>query len=188
MVVGASGTSNLDFPLALNAVLGTRIRIKRGYDGTASIMLAMERREIHGMCGMVYAALQTAHPTWLIQKRVRLLMQIGLERSDRLLGVPFVMDFAKNDDDLRLLRLLFGWTFMGRPFVAPPDIPEERKLALRRAFDLTMNDPAFRADAIKLRLDISPIRGMAIEQALQDIYEAPRPLVQRAAKIFAQGR
>jgi hypothetical protein len=188
MIVGASPTTSLDFPLALNAVLGTRLRIRRGYDSSASIMRAMERREIHGMCGMVYSALQTAHPDWLPEKRVRFLLQIGLERSDKLPSIPLVMDFAKNEQDRRVLRLLFGWTIMGRPFLAPPDIPEERKLALRRAFDLTMSDPAFRADAAKRQLDISPIRGVTIEQFLQDIYETPRPLVQRAAKILAQGR
>jgi tripartite-type tricarboxylate transporter receptor subunit TctC len=98
------------------------------------------------------------------------------------------MDLAKNDDDRRVLRLIVGWTIMGRPFLAPPGIPEERKLALRRAFDLTMSDTAFLADAAKLRLDISAIRGVAIEQFLQDAYGTPRPLVERAAKILAQGK
>jgi tripartite-type tricarboxylate transporter receptor subunit TctC len=188
LILGASGTSNLDFPLALNAVLGTRIRIVRGYNGTSSIMLAMERGEVQGMCGMVYAALQTSHPDWLAQNRVRTLMQIGLERNDKLAGVPFVMDLAKSDDDRRVLRLLVGWTIMGRPFLAPPGIPEDRKLALRRAFDMTMKDEGFLADAAKVRLDISAIRGAAIEQFLADVYSTPRPLVERAGKILAQGQ
>ena len=188
MVLGASGTSNLDFPLVLNAVLGTKFKIIRGYDGSSSIMLAMERGEIQGMCGMVYAALKTAHPDWLAEKKVRTLMQIALVRNEKLGGVPFVMDFAKNDDDRRLLRLLVGWTIMGRPFLAPPGIPEERKLALRRAFDLTMKDPGFLADAAKLRLDISPIRGATIEQYLQDVYSTPRPLVERTGRILGQGQ
>jgi tripartite-type tricarboxylate transporter receptor subunit TctC len=188
MVLGASGTSTLDFPLALNAVLGTRIKIIRGYTGSSSIMLAMERGEIQGMCGMVYSGMRTSHPDWLAQKRVRILVQIGLQPNERMAGVPFVMDFAKSDDDRRLLRLLTGWTIMGRPFLAPPGIPEERKLALRRAFDLTMTDPAFLADAAKLRLEISPIRGATIEQFLQDVYATPRPLVERAGRILAQGQ
>jgi hypothetical protein len=119
---------------------------------------------------------------------VRTLMQIGLDRNEKMAGVPFVMDLAKSDDDRRVLRLLVGWTIMGRPFLAPPGIPEERKLALRRAFDLTMSDPAFLADAAKVRLDISPIRGAAIEQFLHDIYATPRPLVERAGRILAQGQ
>ena len=188
MILGASGTSNLDFPLALNAVLGTRIKIVRGYNGTTSIMLAMERGEIQGMCGMVYAAVKTSHPEWLTDKKVRVLMQIGLEPNSELAGVPFVMDFAKSEDDRRVLRLLVGWTIMGRPYLAPPGIPEDRKHALRRAFDLTMKDAAFLADAAKVRLDISPITGGAIDRFLADVYSTPRPLVERAAKILAQGK
>ncbi len=188
MILGASGTSNLDFPLALNAVLGTKIRIVRGYNGSSAIMLAMERGEIQGMCGMVYAGVQTSHPDWLTESKVRTLMQIGLARNDKLAGVPFVMDFAKTDNDRSVLRLLVGWTIMGRPYLAPPGVPDDRKHALRRAFDLTMRDPAFLTDAAKLRLDISPISGEAIERFLEDAYVTPRPLVERAGKVLAQGQ
>ena len=187
-VLGTSGTSNLDFPLALNAVLGTSMKLVRGYNGTSSIMLAMERGETQGMCGMVYAALQAAHPDWLRDKKVRTLMQIGLERSAKMGDVPFVMDFAKTDDDRRVLRLIVGWTIMGRPFLAPPGIPADRKDALRRAFDATMRDPAFLADAAKQRLDVAAIGGAEIERFLQDAYATPKPLVERAAKILAQSQ
>jgi tripartite-type tricarboxylate transporter receptor subunit TctC len=187
MILAASGgTSNQDFPMALNAVLGTRIKIVRGYNGTSSMMLAMERGEVQGMCGMVYAAVQTAHPDWLADKTVRILMQIGLERSDKMPGIPFVMDFAKTEDDKRVLRLIVGWTIMGRPYLAPPGIPQDRKAALRRAFDATMKDPAFLADAAKARLDISPTTGEAIDRFLVDVYATPKPLVERAGKILAQ--
>jgi tripartite-type tricarboxylate transporter receptor subunit TctC len=188
LVLGTSGTSNLDFPLALNAVLSTRMKLVRGYNGTSSIMLAMERGEVQGMCGMVYAGLQAAHPDWLRDKKVRTLMQIGLERNAKMGDVSFVMDFAKSDDDKRVLRLLVGWTIMGRPYLAPPGIPEERKLALRRAFDATMKDPAFLEDAAKQRLDIASISGEAIEAFLKDAYGTPRPLVERAGKILAQSQ
>jgi tripartite-type tricarboxylate transporter receptor subunit TctC len=188
LVLAASGTSNLDFPLALNAVLGTRMKLVRGYNGTSAMMLAIERGEVQGMCGMVYAGLQAAHPDWLRDKKVRVLMQIGLERNAKMGDVPFVMDFAKNEDDKRVLRLIVGWTIMGRPYLAPPGIPEERKVALRRAFDATMKDAAFLEEAARQRLDIAPITGEAIETFLRDAYATPRPLVERAAKILAQSQ
>jgi tripartite-type tricarboxylate transporter receptor subunit TctC len=188
LVLGASGTSNLDFPLALNAVLGTRMKLVRGYNGTSAIMLAMERGEVQGMCGMVYAGLQAAHPDWLRDGKVRTLMQIGLERNRKLGDVPFVMDLARSDDDKRVLRLLVGWTIMGRPYLAPPGIPADRRQALRRAFDATMNDPAFLEEAAKLRLDIASISGEAIEKFLQDAYATPKPLIERAGKILAQSQ
>jgi hypothetical protein len=188
LVIGASGTSNLDFPLALNAVLGTRLKLVRGYNGTASIMLAMERGEVAGMCGMVYAGLVAAHPDWLRDKKVRTLLQIGLTRNARMGDVPFVMDFAKSEDDKRVLRLIVGWTIMGRPFLAPPGVAKDREAALRAAFDATMKDAAFLEDAARMRLDITPITGAEIERFLQDVYATPRPLVDRAAKVLAQSQ
>jgi tripartite-type tricarboxylate transporter receptor subunit TctC len=188
LVIGASGTSNLDFPLALNAVLGTRLKLVRGYNGTSAIMLAMERGEVAGMCGMVYAGLVAAHPDWLRDRKVNTLMQIGLTPNAKLPGVPFVMDFAKSEDDKRVLRLIVGWTIMGRPFLAPPGVPEDRKAALRAAFDATMKDESFLADAARMRLDITPITGAEIERFLQDVYSTPKPLVERAARILAQSQ
>ena len=185
LVIGASGTSNLDFPTALNVVLGTRMKLVRGYNGTSSIMFAMERGETEGMCGMVYAGLKAAHPDWLRDGKVRTLLQIGLEPNPKLPGIPFAMDFAKNDDDKRVLRLVVGWTIMGRPFLAPPGVPEDRKAALRKAFDETMRDPAFLEETAKLRLDIAAISGAQIDKFLQDVYATPKPLVERAGKILS---
>jgi tripartite-type tricarboxylate transporter receptor subunit TctC len=185
LLIGASGTSNLDFPTALNVVLGTKMKLVRGYNGSSAIMLAMERGEVQGICGMVYAAMQAAHPDWLAEKKVRTLVQIGLERNQKLADIPFALDYAKSDDDKRVLRLVVGWTIMGRPFLAPPGIPEDRKAALRQAFDETMKDPAFLEEAAKQRLDIASIGGEQIDRFLTDVYSTPRPLVERAGKILA---
>ena len=102
--------------------------------------------------------------------------------SDR----PFVLDLARNEDDRRVLRLMVGWTIMGRPFLAPPDIPADRRAALINAFDATMRDPDFLADAKKLRLEISPVSGAQIDRFLADAYATPAPLIARAAKILRQ--
>src|SRR5262249_28694990 len=127
MITGASGASNLEFPTAMNAVLGTRMKLVRGYKGPADILLALERGEVQGMCGMVNTIVGTQRPDWLSDRKVRILIQIGYERTARMGDAPFVMDFARSEDDKRVLRLIFGWTVMGRPFLAPAGIPEERK-------------------------------------------------------------
>ena len=85
------------------------------------------------MCGMVNTIVGTQRPDWIRDRKVRILVQIGLERTARMGDAPFVLDFAKSEDDKRVLRLIFGWTIMGRPFLAPPGIPEDRKAALRKA-------------------------------------------------------
>ena len=130
MITGASGASNLDFPTAMNAVLGTKMKLVRGYKGPADILLALERGEVQGMCGMVNTIVGTQRPDWLRDGKVRILVQIGLERTARMGDRPFVMDLARSEDDKRVLRMIFGWTIMGRPFLAPPGIPEDRKAAL----------------------------------------------------------
>lgn len=188
MVIGASGASNLEFPTAMNVVLGTRMKLVRGYNGPAAILLAVERGEVQGMCGMINTIVGTQRPDWIRDKKIRILVQIGLDRTARMGDAPFIMDFAKSDDDKRVLRLIFGWTLMGRPFLAPPGIPEDRKAALIEAFDATMKDPAFLEDASKQRLEIVPSSSAQIDGFLADVYSTPRPLVQRAARILGSSR
>jgi tripartite-type tricarboxylate transporter receptor subunit TctC len=188
MITGASGASNLEFPTAMNMVLGTRMKLVRGYRGPANILIALERGEVQGMCGMVNTIVGTQRPDWLRDNKVRILVQIGLERTARMGDRPFVMDYAKSDDDRRVLRMIFGWTMMGRPFLAPPGIPEDRRVALIKAFDATMRDPAFLEDAAKQRLEIAPTSGAQIDRFLAEVYDTPKPLIERAAKILAQGQ
>jgi tripartite-type tricarboxylate transporter receptor subunit TctC len=188
MIIGASGASNLDFPTAMNAVLGTRMKLVRGYKGPADILIALERGEVQGMCGMINTIIGAQRPDWLRDGKVRILVQIGLERTARMGDAPFVMDYAKSEDDKRVLRLIFGWTIMGRPFLAPPGIPEDRKAALRQAFDATMRDPDILADAARQHLEIAPVGSAEIDAFLAGIYATPRPLIDRAAKILASGQ
>jgi tripartite-type tricarboxylate transporter receptor subunit TctC len=185
MITGASGASNLEYPVVLNALLGTRMKVVRGYSGPGVIMLAVERGEVQGMCGSVLTFVNAQHPDWLRDNKVRMLIQIGLQRSSRMGDVPFVMDFAKSEDDKRMLRLLVGWNIMGRPFLAPPDIPADRKAALIKAFDDTMQDEEFRTDAAKQRLEVAPIKAPQIDAFLADVYATPKPLVERAGAILS---
>lgn len=188
MITGASGASNLEFPTAMNAVLGTRMKLVRGYKGPADILIALERGEVQGMCGMINTIVGTQRPDWLRDRKVRILVQIGLERTVRMGDAPFVMDYAKSEDDKRVLRLIFGWTIMGRPFLAPPGIPEDRKLALRKAFDNAVRDPDLLADAAKQNLEIAPVSGERIDRFLAGVYATPRPLIERAARILSSGQ
>ena len=188
MITGTAGTSSMMVPTMLNNVVGTRLKLVRGYKGTSALMLAMERGEVEGMCGMVWAALQTEHPDWIQQKLVRTVMQIGINKSTDMPDAPLVMDFAKDEEARQILRLLVGWTIMGRPFLAPPGIPEDRAKALRTAFDATMKDSEFLADAERARLEVSPIGPEEIETYLRDVYAAPKPLIERANEILAPSR
>ena len=187
-VIGTAGTSTIMFPLALNSVLGMRMKLVTGYRGTAGLMLALERGEIEGMCGSVYDAVKTRHPEWLAEKKVRVVIEIGGEKSGNFTNVPFAMDLAKSEDDRKVLNLILGPTIMGRPFMTPPDVPADRLAALKAAFTATMKDQAFLADARKLNIEVDPITGEHIERFVKGAYATPAPIVARARTIVESMR
>jgi hypothetical protein len=186
VIIGSAGTSSLLVPSTLNAVLGANLRIVKGYKGTSDLLLALERGEVEGMCGMLYAVVQAERPDWLEKKRVNVLMQVSVERNPKLGDIPSIMDFAASEDQRALLRLLIGWTIMGRPFLAPPGVPQERAQALRAAFEAMMKDEDFLQDASRNRLDVSPVSAGQIERFLAESYKTPRELVDRAGKIMRE--
>ncbi len=185
LVVGTSGTSTITYPLALKSVLGLNLKLVGGYAGTSGLMLALERGEIEAMCGQVYDGIKAQRPEWLQKRLVRTVIQLGIEKVAELGDAPWAMDMARSEEDRKVLSLVVGSTIMGRPFLAPPGIPADRKQALRHAFMATMQDPQFLADAEKLRIDISPISGEAIEQFVGDAYATPKPIIERAKAILA---
>jgi tripartite-type tricarboxylate transporter receptor subunit TctC len=184
MVTGAFGNAGTDFPTALNNVVGTKMKLVKGYPGSNAVKLALERGEVQGGCGFGYDSLRATSPDWLKDKKVHLLVQIALRKDPRLPDVPFVMDLAKSEEDRQILQLMFAWLHVSRPIATPPDVPPERLVALRRAFDETMRDPEFRADAEKIEIDLNPLRGKEIDRFLDDLYRTPKPVIERAATLL----
>src|SRR5215468_4905071 len=156
VVVGATtpGTTMVDFPLLVNDVLGTRFKIVRGYQGTPQINLAIERGEVQGMGGLGWASVKAQTPHWISERKIRVLAQYGFQRAAELANVPTVLEFAKSPADRQAMKMLFARTEYGRPYFLPPDVPLERVTALRRAFDATMRDAAFIAEAARLQFDV----------------------------------
>lgn len=185
LVVGTTGTSTSSHPIALRNVLGLKLKLVGGYAGTAGLMLALERGEIEAMCGPIYDTIKTQRADWLSKGLVRWVIQLGLEKVPALGDAPWVMDMATSDDDRRLFSLIVGSSIMGRPFLAPPGLPVDRKDALRTAFMATMRDPQFLAEMERLRVDVSPIDGAALERFVKEAYAMPKPIVDRAKAILS---
>ena len=184
MVTGTAGTSTYDFPVVLNNVLGTRLKLVKGYAGSAALRLAMERGEIDGFCGVTLDSMRTAG---LTDGKANILLQIALKRNPALAGVPFVMDYAKREEDRQVLRLVFGWLDLERPLAAPPGAPAERVKALRAGFDAAMRDPALLADAAQASLSIDPMDGSAIARFVEEAYRTPPAVAARAARLLGRG-
>jgi len=186
IVAGTGAGSDSDtYPIILNQVLQTKIKLITGYLGTKETIMAIENGEAHGRCSVAYSALKMARPDWLRDKKINIIMQFGLEKSNELPDVPLVLDFVKNADDRQLMELLMGTMAVARPFMAPPGVPEGRANALRRAFDKTMKDEGFLAEARQLQLDVEPTSGEKAQKIVQSMYATPRAVVERAKKLLS---
>jgi tripartite-type tricarboxylate transporter receptor subunit TctC len=181
LVVGATapGTTMADFPLVVNDVLGLKFKVVRGYEGTPQINHAIERGEIQGQGGIGWAAVKAQVPQWIAEKKINVIAQYGLKRHPDLADVPSMLELAANEPDRQALAMLFARAEYGRPYFLPPEVPAERVEALRRAFDATMKEPAFVADAARLQLDIDPMTGEEVQALVAQLAGTPPAIVNR---------
>jgi tripartite-type tricarboxylate transporter receptor subunit TctC len=187
VVAGTGAGSETDtWPVILNEVLGTKFKLVTGYLGSQETIIAIERGEAHGRCVFSYSALKTAKPDWLRDKMINVLLLTARERHPDFPGVPTVVELVKKPDDRALVELLVGPGAMARPFAAPPGVPADKANALRRAFDATMKDPEFLAEAAKIHADVQPTTGEDVQKLVKQMYATPRPVVERAKKLLAK--
>jgi tripartite-type tricarboxylate transporter receptor subunit TctC len=186
LIVGGTGqAADTDqFPRILNGVLGTKFRIVTGYPGGNDVTLAMERGEVKGRCGWSWSSVLSTHKRWIEDKSITVLVQLSLNKHPDLPDVPLVMDFAKTEDQQQMFKLIFARQVMGRPYLAPPDVPKDRAEALRKAFMDTMKDTEFLADAEKSQLEINPVDGTEVEKLVKELYQTPKPLADKAAQFI----
>jgi tripartite-type tricarboxylate transporter receptor subunit TctC len=189
VIFGAEGPTSINstHPRGFNALFGTRIQIINGYPGGTQVLLAMNRGEVQGGCGFALSSLKSARRHDWEAGNIRPIIQTGFEKSDELKGVPHIYDFAKSEDDKKVMHLIYGTHALGRPLVAPPNLPAERTRALRDAFTATMKDPEFLAEAQKLQMPIEPSTGEETEKMVNQFASYPRAIYERAQKILEAG-
>jgi tripartite-type tricarboxylate transporter receptor subunit TctC len=187
MFVGGGGptTDSEINARALNSIFGTKLKIVGGYPGQSEMLLSMQRGEIQGIANWSWSDIITRNPDWITQKTVNMLIQFAPEPIPELSGTPFILDLARNDDERAVLRLLMEAKEFGRPYFVSPNVPPERIAALRKAFDLTMKDPEFLAEAAKTLGPIDPVSGVKMQERLADVYATPAALVERAKAAAA---
>ncbi|MGH6770107.1 MAG: Bug family tripartite tricarboxylate transporter substrate binding protein [Xanthobacteraceae bacterium] len=183
MIIGASnqGGTSRDMPTLSNNVLGTKFRIVTGYAGMREITLALERKEIQGICGFGYSSLLTTTPHWLSQGIVRILVQENAKGMPALnkQGIPRTVDFTKNAEDRQILELVYAQAVFGRPFALPPGVPPDRVAALRKAFTDTLADKEFLADAKRIKLEIEAVSGTEMQAMVERLFALPKSLIAR---------
>ena len=185
VTAGATGGStSSQYPKAMNALLGTRFKIVLGYPGGNDINLAMERGEVDVRGSNSWSSWKTTRPDWVAQKKINILVQIGLTKAPDLPDVPLLMDLGANDEDRQLLRVMSASTQIGRPIFTAPDVPADRVETLRKAFDTMVHDPAFIAEAKQAKFDIEPTTGDAMQKIVTEMMAIPPAQSERLKKII----
>jgi tripartite-type tricarboxylate transporter receptor subunit TctC len=181
VIVGAQapGSTQYDFPLLANHLFGLKFKIITGYESTPKIHLAMERGEIHGNGATNWSTLKALNTNWLEEKKVRVIAQWALKAHPELSGVPLILDSAKTDADRAALRLVIARLEYGRPFFMPPQGPPERVAAVRRAFAAAVKDPAYLAEAEKLKIDVEALSGEEVANLVEQVSRTPAETVTR---------
>lgn len=185
-IFGGSGPAaiNSQHAAALKNLLGLKIKLVQGYNGALDTRLVMPSGELQGGCGFALSSLQAQHTADYRSKRLIPIVQLAIEKHPELEGVTHVYDYAKTDEMRQVFDLVFGSHVLGRPFAAPPDIPEDRKKLLRAAFMATANDPQFLAEAAKANLPIKASDGEKVEKLFHRFLSSPPSVVAQASKAI----
>jgi hypothetical protein len=139
----------------------------------------MERGETAGFCAWGWSTIQVMRPDWLSTGKIRALVQLGLEKHPDHMDVPLAIDLTKNDLDRAALSLIVAPQQFSRPFAAPPGVAPDRVALLRGAFDATLTDPEYLAEAVRTNLEVRLVRGEEIDALLKKLYATPREAIER---------
>jgi tripartite-type tricarboxylate transporter receptor subunit TctC len=182
----SSNDSTRDYAFLHKKTSGALYSVVTGYAGTADLALALERGEIDGVCGWDWASFKSQRPDWIRDKKVNVLLQVGLEPNEELtrMGVPSVWKYVASEETRSVVRLVVSQQVFQRSYVVPPGTPAEQVATLRTAFEATMADPQFREEATKLRIDISPLPGSKVQDIVQGLYATPKDTVEQARRAI----
>jgi tripartite-type tricarboxylate transporter receptor subunit TctC len=187
--VGAGPTST--FPEIINQLLGTRIKIIPGFPDVNAVHLAMDRGEVDCVGGTTWSSMKATRGQKMQNHELTILLQWGTMKDPEISSymkreIPLILELAKNDLDYKALSFITSSATLGRPFAAPPGIPEDRLRMLRRAFDETMKDPQFLAEAGKASMDIKPLSGEAVQELATEVAQAPPERLERAKELIGK--
>jgi len=174
------------YALLYKNVFGAKWKLIAGYHGTNDIMLALERGEVDGLCGLSWSTLKARRMQWLNDKKIIIINQAALKKQPELPDIPLASDLTQDREKLQILKLFLASQEFARPFAAPPDIPADRKAALIAAFEQTMRDAEFLAEAQKLSMDVNPLSANAVSDLIAELYATPKPVVEKAAQAMAK--
>jgi tripartite-type tricarboxylate transporter receptor subunit TctC len=175
------------YPTVMNNVFGTKFKLVMGYKGSNEAMLAVERGEVEGH-STSWTALKVAHPDWIRDANVAILVQFALKRHAELPDIPTAVDLARNDEERAILSALMNATEVGTAFFTTPGVPPDRLTALRRAFDAAMQDPELLAEAQRINVGVSPMTGEDLQRLVVEVSQLPPALLDKVRAAYTMPR
>jgi tripartite-type tricarboxylate transporter receptor subunit TctC len=172
------------YPTVTNNVLGTKFKLVMGYKGSNDAQLAVERGEVEGH-STSWTAVKVAHPDWRPDKKINIIVQYALKKHAELPDVPTVVELAKTDEQRQVLRAVMNATEIGTAFFTTPNTPKDRVEALRRAFDATMKDPEFLAEAQKTHLTVGPLPGEELQQLVAEVAAIKPDILEKVRAAYS---
>jgi tripartite-type tricarboxylate transporter receptor subunit TctC len=167
-------------------VFNANARLVQGYPGTAEIMLAMERGELDGVCGIDWTTIKAQRANWIAEKKINVIAQAAFHKDPDLPDIPLIMELTSDREKQQILKLFVSAHEFARPYAAPPGIPPERAAALVSAFDATTKDPEFIAEANKHQMEVAPVSGKKLTEMLAELYATPEDILVKARAAIAK--
>jgi tripartite-type tricarboxylate transporter receptor subunit TctC len=191
LILGASGANSTPafYARVLEAVFDIKIKLIVGYPGQTDALLGTERGENEGYPSAFWSSLKVVKPDWIRDKKIKFVLQYGMQPDPELKSVPFALDLIKKPEDKQLMEVASAQLALGRPILTPPKVPADRVKALRESLMATFKDPAYLADCAKQRLECDqPVTGDQMQEILQRSYDAPKPVLTRLRDIYEAGK
>jgi tripartite-type tricarboxylate transporter receptor subunit TctC len=174
-VIGTTGAGSIStqVPAVYNNVLGAKMKLVVGYADGSSVNLAMERNEVEGRAMNPWVAYKATTPRLVEEKLIIPIIQVGMTKEPDLPDVPLMRDLAKTAYEKQIVDFMSRAVSIGRPIATTPGVPVDRVAALRKAFDATLADPIFIADAEKQRMEVRSMTGDELASLVKGVIDAP---------------
>jgi tripartite-type tricarboxylate transporter receptor subunit TctC len=181
VTIGATtaGTTQEMYPLLANNLFGAKFKVVTGYKASTEINLAMERGEVQGRGANTFLAYRFQNPDWIRDKKINFIFQMTETRDPLMPDVPTLLEYAKTDEQKKIVSLIVATETVGRPLLAPPGVPAERVALLRKALMEVVKDPEFVGEAEKAQLEISPVSGEKLQTMVRDLIATPPDIVEK---------
>jgi tripartite-type tricarboxylate transporter receptor subunit TctC len=183
--VGCSGKAGQSYqvPAIMKNLGGFQFKIVCGYPGSAEYVIALNRGEID-MVSSAWNQWRASHAADFASGAFVPVLQSGLRRNRELANVPLMQELVDDPTSKKVIEFYSAASAIGRALIAPPKVPADRLAALRTAFDQLVKDPDFLADAQRIKADIDPTPGKAVQEDVMAILGAPKDIIDRANKAM----